>query len=406
LQFHAFAARKDWKHQWEHLGHSAKLLEEYWVEDLKEPFCARLHQTEIDNLIVPATKEINELLLDLVEGVCNSPDSERLFDRLRIPLFFRQAVRQSWQRRDSSIYGRFDLGFDGETLKLLEVNYETPVMILEAAILQKLWCDDLRVAGAISEHSTQFNYLDQNLKDAFASNCRPDQTVYFSSFYSADDERACRYLQTKAEAAGLKTIYTYADRFGVNEAGNLLDEEGQQVNQLFKLYPWQIILGEEERLYKKIGKYIFAEIVESGRVKFWEPAWKILLSSKAILALLWEMAPHQKYLLETHFDDQSPDALALQTRPHVKKPLFGRNGENVSVIFPDQQEKSESTTGDYGDNLFVVQEYYPLTTYQDHKIVFDSWVIDGLPSGLAIRADQSLITGENTIFIPHYCTPN
>src|SRR3712207_8798570 len=50
-----------------------------------------------------------------------------LFDRMRIPPIARPEVRRTWEAEPPSVYGRFDLRYDGQgPPKLLEFNADTP----------------------------------------------------------------------------------------------------------------------------------------------------------------------------------------------------------------------------------------------------------------------------------------
>ena len=57
-----------------------------------------------------------------------------------------------------------------------------------------------------------------------------------------------------------------------------------------------------------------------------EPPWKLILSSKGILALLWELFPHHPNLLEAYLS--RPGSL----RDYVRKPFFSREGANITIV--------------------------------------------------------------------------
>lgn len=61
-----------------------------------------------------------------------------------------RAVTEAWRRRDElpSVYGRFDLRYDGTgPAKMLEYNADTPTSLVEAASPQWFWMED-RFPGA------------------------------------------------------------------------------------------------------------------------------------------------------------------------------------------------------------------------------------------------------------------
>lgn len=79
-----------------------------------------------------------------------------------------------------------------------------------------------------------------------------------------------------------------------------------------------------------------------------EPAWKMILSNKGILAILWELFPNHPYLLPTY---RRPDA-SLASTGFAKKPLLSREGENVTLS-TDGQTVSAHNGGRYGDEGYV-----------------------------------------------------
>ncbi len=52
-------------------------------------------------------------------------------------------LHEAWEDEPPAIYGRFDLAYDGEQLKLLEYNADTPTALLEASVVQWYWLQDL-----------------------------------------------------------------------------------------------------------------------------------------------------------------------------------------------------------------------------------------------------------------------
>ena len=66
------------------------------------------------------------------------------------------------------------------------------------------------------------------------------------------------------------------------------DSAGDPITTIFKLYPWEWMLAEP---YGKVA-------LEPGTPTNWlEPAWKLLLSNKALLAILWELFEGHELLL-------------------------------------------------------------------------------------------------------------
>jgi glutathionylspermidine synthase len=397
--------RIGWKTEFDRLGYLASLLDDppYWVEAIEDPFCAVFDYADVE-IIKAASLDLWQLALSTVDHVVNSSDSEQLFDKLCIPKFVHSAIRQSWRRADRSLYGRFDFAYNDGHLKLLELNFDTPTSLYEAAVLQRVWLEDILDEKYMS--GAQFNTLHESLINCFARIVSYDSLLHFSSIKGTpEDEETVRYLQSCAIQAGHRTAFTHMEELAIDDSGQLYDSADRPIEQLFKLYPWEFINEEENLLRKILQRNVFAGLIESGRTSFFEPAWKCILSNKGILPIMWELAPGHPFLLESCFDDQSSLALQLRNQAHVRKPIFGREGGSVSIVFPSDSDTTSSKTwhneSSYGREGFVLQKYHPLCQFRDYHVVIGSWIVDDQPAGIGLRADQNPITSNQAIFVPH-----
>ena len=67
-----------------------------------------------------------------------------LFARIGLNEQAAALARTSWQQQELSLYGRFDLVYDGHgEPKLLEYNADTPTALYEASIAQWVWLEEL-----------------------------------------------------------------------------------------------------------------------------------------------------------------------------------------------------------------------------------------------------------------------
>lgn len=285
---------------------------------------------------------------------------------------------------------------------MLELNFDTPTSLYEAAVLQRLWLDDSNER----QHYSQFNILHQKLVTCFDRIARHDRLLHFASMSGAqEDEETVRYLQSSAIQAGHSTVFTHMEELAIDDYGNLFDSEGRRVEQLFKLYPWESIIEEEKVLRNILRRTPFASLTESGSTAFFEPAWKCILSNKGILPIMWKLAPDNPFLLESCFDDQSPAAVQLRNQAYVRKPIFGREGGSISIVLPSDRDGAPGrfyhNKSTYGSQGFVLQRYHPLCQFHDYHIVIGSWIIDDQPAGVGLRADHNPITSNQAVFVPH-----
>jgi glutathionylspermidine synthase len=131
---------------------------------------------------------------------------------------------------------------------------------------------------------------------------------------------------------------------------------------------------------------------------YWlEPPFKMLMSNKGILPVLWEMFPDNPYLLPAYFEDD-PRKKSIASNC-VIKPLLSREGANVKII---SGEITEITGGDYGKEGVIYQQFTPIKSHDGNFPVIGSWIVGQEPAGIGIREGDSLITTNKSRFVPHY----
>ena len=137
------------------------------------------------------------------------------------------------------------------------------------------------------------------------------------------------YLKETAEQAGLDTDWISMEDIGWDRlSGRFVDNEAPLHPQLFKLYPWEWLTTD------RFAAHVLDTLDNGGGTgtTLWiEPAWKMLLSNKALLAVLWELYPATR--------TSSPPTWTAHanwrtTTGYVAKPLLGREGAGVTIHEP------------------------------------------------------------------------
>jgi glutathionylspermidine synthase len=371
--------RPDWARRCEEVGFDFHSMGgRYWDESA----CYRFSAEEIDTL-EDASAELHRLCLAACEHVVR----ERRFAELCIPAAFEDLVTASWRAREPSLYGRFDLAWDGTgEPKLLEYNADTPTALIEAGVAQWFWLEDMkraRAPGGPGSGSDQFNSLHEKLIERWKA--FGDELVQFACVHDSDEDYGnVAYLRDTAMQAGLATRFLFIRDIGWSERlGEFVDLEEMKIEALFKLYPWEWLARES-----------FAPNILKSRCRWIEPAWKMMLSNKGILAILWELFRGHPNLLPC-FRDAAP----LAGADYVKKPLLAREGENVSLL---RSSGSMTSGGTYGAEGYVYQQYSPLARAAGNHAVIGSWIIGDAPAGIGVREDDSPITRNTSRFVPHY----
>lgn len=372
-------ARPDWRDKAAEAGFGFHEMygEPYWVDDAAYAFTL----AQIEDDIEAPSETLHEMCMALVEEVVAEP---RLLERLSIPPDRHDLIVESWKNGDRHLYGRFDLAYRGDgPAKLLEYNADTPTSIFEAAYFQYNWLVDQIEAGALPDGTDQFNYLQESLIEAF-STIPADRTFHFACWEANEEDRGtCGYLMDCAAQAGHAVEMIDIRAIGVDTKGRFSDRSDRTIDRCFKLYPWEDMLREPFAAHLKPGIFI-------------EPAWKSILSNKAILPLLWERHEGHANLLPAYFEG---DLRARDLPLAVSKPVFSREGENVVVL--EDGKPVESVPGDYGDEPRIVQAFEPLFEAEGNYAVLGSWIIGDRAAGLGMREDASRITRNLSRFVPH-----
>jgi len=342
----------------------------YWDESAAYSFSGK----DV-SILERATEELQQLCLKAAQFILD----QELFDELRIPEIARPLIRDSWERETPSVYGRFDLAYNGKSEpKLLEYNAQTPTSLLEAAAIQWLWKEDVR------SRNDQFNSIEPKLQAQWKE-CRPyiKGQLYFSSLDNAEDRATVDYLASLAESVGFRTSHITLERIGwLNH--RFVDEADVPMNTIFALYPWEWLMSEQGE-----------KIADGFQSTMWlEPTWKMLWSNKALLPILWRLFPGHPNLLESYLD--GPRAMTS----YVRKPIYSREGANISVIDAIPVAKTE---GLYGSEGFVYQKLASLSHFDGKHAVIGSWYItDQGPAGVGVRESNGLITDNTARFVPHF----
>lgn len=387
MKRHIVAPRSDWIARVEEVGftyHSLGLRPgaedgTYWDEAVAYEFTS----DEVD-IIEAATTELHRLCLAASDHIVEHPE---LMDRFGIPAAWRGYVTESWRRRDPCLYGRFDLAFDPANQrlsqpKMLEYNADTPTTLLESAVVQWFWLEET-LPGA-----DQFNSIHDRLIARwreFASRMPAGARLHLSSPPGSEEERqTVSYLADVARQAGLPTSHLPLDQVGWRAAGRrFVGLDNEPIRFWFKLYPWEWMITDA------FGPHLLEDAV-----RVIEPAWKMLLSNKAILPLLWELFPGHPNLLPASFE---PGCVGDRW---VAKPVLAREGANLTLWRPGAEPIT--TGGTYADAPVVFQEAVELPCFAGHYAVIGSWVVGDEAAGMILREDERPIIVDDSRVVPHF----
>ncbi|MBK7872468.1 MAG: glutathionylspermidine synthase family protein [Saprospiraceae bacterium] len=363
--------RRNWQKVVEKQGFIFHSVEgKYWDESA----CYAFRKKEILE-IEKATEELFSMCMEAIEGVLH----ENRLKEFSIPTAFHERIRESWDADEPTLYGRFDLAYDDGQIKLLEFNADTPTSLLEASVIQWYWLQDYE------NKLDQFNSIHEQLLEQFRYfRQRGIFDLHFACITSSDEDyMTVAYLMDCAQQAGLEVKFIDIQDIGWDADHEIfVDLYREEIKYCFKLYPWEFMLNEE------FGRHTLA-----ANTQWVEPFWKMLLSNKAILKILWELYPNHPNLLPCY--DQ-PSGM----KSYVKKPLLSREGANVTII--ENGRLLQATQGEYGYEGYVYQAYFDLPEFSGNRPVIGSWVVGDTPAGIGIRETTSFIHDNLARFLPHY----
>ena len=394
----AINPRPDWQQKVESVGltyHSPEAMaasgRTYWDESA----CYEFTAAEVD-MLEAAANTMQEMCLAAAQRVID----RKRYTELEIPADAIPLIEWAWEAEPPALYGRFDFLYNGsDPPKLLEYNADTPTSLLEAAVVQWHWLEEVSPALAAASHvgnPDQFNSIHERLiakwKDIAPYLNVP---VYFAGTHEPEDMLTLAYLQDTAEQAGLSTQPIAMLDIGWNQGRNaFLDLNENRIDSIFKLYPWETML-EEAFAPHALATY---------REMHWiEPIWKMLLSNKGILPILWELYPNHPNLLAAYFDKNDGSSLHGM-RNYVRKPLHSREGANITLV---RKDSTVATTDGPYDGARIVQALGPEAVFNDaagqpRYPVLGLWMIDQECGGMSIRESTGPITDNLSSFIPHY----
>jgi len=362
----------------------------YWDESAcyrLTPFAAR----ELEN----ATRELHARCMDAVARVVNS---EELMLKLGIPAALFPRIRASWNGQYPSIYGRFDLMYDGRSPpKLLEYNAETPTLLIESGIAQRTWLQDMVARASLPGRVGQFNELESSLAEVWRLTKSEGKVtgdlIHFACLAGHQEDMKNRALMERhAREAGFRTKAINMEDIRWDDARQCFqDPDGVKITTCWKLYPLEWMAADA-----------LAHTATADTLWI-EPAWKLILSSKGILPLLWEMFPNHANLIPAAWDESV--ARSWGTR-YVSKPLQGREGQmttvhesNGSPVFHRgvREDDPDSVHG-LGARLIYQQFVSPPTMMGQLPptttpiVSPKSASAPSPPGGIVVKADPPLIT--------------
>jgi len=362
-------------------------------EDYLSHVFVRISPKEID-----AFKKAADELTDLGIKAAKYIAKNELWEAAGIPENAIAIVAYSLKQEvEFHLLNRFDFagGIDGIPIKLLEFNADTCSLMPESTIVQVEHYIQEQYKLSNPPYIDLVNSLAEHFEKIIRLNPKKDKTLLVSTLEHEEDLLNVEVIVKAAEKAGFaevqlmpldKIIFAPDDGIFIE----LGPENYRRYDFFYKFIPWEFIAYEEPELMD-----ILTNIVTNNLGIVLNPAWTMLLQSKAIAKFMYDLQPDNSYLLKTTFN-----AADFPDNRYVSKPIFGRMGENIAYHDGDAQPTYE-TEGDYEDFDKVYQEIARFNIDRKEHRYQPSLFYTHESCGIAIRRQDDLIIDDDAEFVGH-----
>jgi glutathionylspermidine synthase len=349
------------------------------------------------NNIQIATKNISNVFQTAFQYLQWYPEC---FQDLQIPDGLRPLM--TIKQNLFSYFARIDLIVDGEDIKLLEINSDTPVGMVEASIGNALIC---------SEHGTNSpNFLEEGAIRSWEKiidemSIPSEEIIYFASYeWHDEDTKTVQWMKNKCPHP--YKDFVDIDSLVVNKEG-IFAPNGNPIRFLYRLYPLEFLLEEA------YGNQMI-EHLKNGMIQFINPPASFLTQVKSLYAWIWQQyeensdvfSQEERKIIEKHFlpTYHTPRYFIKSQSSYVAKPIFGREGGGIEIVmFGEESEKDE--TEYYVSQPKIYQKYREMPDVTvgtwdgpyTGKMLVGSHFMGGEPCGLFLRAGEK-ITGNLSMF--------
>lgn len=299
-----------------------------------------------------------------------------------------------------SLLGRFDFGLhNGKELKILEFNSDTPTGVVETNELNNIFS----ILQGGTNPNIDFSHKVKRAFDLFLHKKRYNNIVFTSLDWFAEDKGT---VLAEMDYSGLKARYVPLEKLIIEKDG-LYDDLGQKIDLLYRLYPIEWFLQEED------GKKLI-DLVVRNKVDILNPPTAYIAQSKIMQAVIWELANTdnnffseeekevaKKYFLPTFLEDYP-----FKGQEYLSKPAYSREGGGICLFNKygkkEKEVKNRETAYRYIYQKKINLPELTVKTWMgdfNGKITIGSFIAGGKASGLYLRVGGE-IADDNSYYLP------
>jgi glutathionylspermidine synthase len=313
-----------------------------------------------------------------------------------------------------TIIARFDFVKDEHQIKMLEFNSDTPTFIKECFYVNGLLNKHFQ---QIDPNDSELNVLKNSVTKAIVESIKTleidhiPNIVFTAHEDHLEDWFTCKFL---SDLVSIPTKLVPLNQLKLNEDG-LVDSDDVPIDVLYRqTYPIEYLIEDCDEKGENIGLKLL-ELIQLKKLALLNPISSFLLQSKAIQAFIWglkddrnffnekETETIERYMLPTFLEPEP----FLGTSDFVEKPVFGREGDTVTIFDLSGKISLKNTHQTYIKELPIYQKYVELPSVQLETVkgneqlfyLFGSFLIAGKASAIGIRAGGK-ITANESYFLP------
>ena len=358
------------------------LEEDYFSEEL-----LGIYRSEVEQL-----RRISDEAFYLFLRATDKIIKEGKLSELGIPLSFQKCIEYTWTNKTKHpfLYGRFDIngGLKSDYGRIIEFNADTCSTIPETLLWQPLQLEKLK--GTPQSFNTLKYDITTTLSGLKHLLGKENPTFLGTSFGYIEDKENVNCIIDIAYEAGFKPLYSDLEKVIFSDEGvfHQIGEEYEDVDVLFKMIPWDWMFNDEPELARTLSDLIINE-----KVVVLNPTYTAIWQNKKFLAYITRNFPNN-IVAETYLDKEP------SLYNYVKKPVYGRLGENISIEAMGNSEAQSK--GDFGNQDMVYQKYYPLNIDSENYRYQIGMFYTNRASAINLRAQESQIITDDCEFMSHF----
>lgn len=365
------------------------------------------HQTWDETSAYLIEKDEVDSILDAVEPIVSMSyeavdfllDGE--WGTLGIPLPFFEFTRHSFDDQKPQLFTRYDFAYLGNgEVKLVGIDSDSPRNMMEASQAQRRWLWDKFASRAKDREVTQLNSIQEITEKAFEKVLEESETNLIHIARGTDsrgeDWITSAFIKGIAKKVGWEVIDARMRDLRWDEQHQAWrDNKGNTIQNIYKHFPWDMLIRQ------KISKDM---IINHNRFEsLFEPSWKLILSTRAVLPAMWDLYPESPILSPAFMDkDESlgPNIVTSTVLPTTSRNEMGLlKGRNFTSWGEELKDLTGQKNVTYRD--LVIPKRYKDKNGGYRFAYLSVYTVAGKIAGLGMRETRMPLLGAHSTFRPH-----